>query len=59
MKDTDKKQQERQAEFMRMYTLDPDQRQRLIDEKLARAYNYYKAVQNRDKLCKEVWHKRE
>jgi hypothetical protein len=52
MKDIEKKQQ-RQAEFMRMHTLDSNQRQRLIDEKLARAYNHYKAVQKREDFCKE------
>lgn len=44
---------ERQAEFTRLHTLTPEQLQKLIQEKFARAREYSKAVKKREALLVE------
>ena len=38
----------RQAEFTRQYTLSPEQRKKLLEDKIARARQYYEAVRKRE-----------
>jgi NurA-like 5'-3' nuclease len=42
---------QRQAEFLRLHTLSPEDMRKLIEDKLKRAEEHYNAVRKREELC--------
>ena len=44
----------KEAEFIRQHTLSPEQLKKLLEDKMARARQYYEANRKRKQLCEEL-----